>query len=430
MSSPKTTELKQNHNPSRGSKTVNHLWHDEFVALCALFPSGELTEEEWALLQVHLAYCDSCRIAFDQYQRIATEVLPIIVGSATLDPDDKSGSSSFSLGKAQQRLMATLDASPADLISATPRRLTWQTAAVALAVCAIIAVALAGVRLHRTKASPVVKSNAATQVGSLKPIAMPSDESTIRLELEHSQHKAAELQKQLNEAKENWQRLNTNVTRIQEQFDAERTERQRANEERGQLMQQLESAQGASQSLQDKVVIADTAVAQQAARTASLEARLRDANADLEEKDRMLALDKEFLGHDREIRDLIGARDLYIADIYDVAQNGKTNKPFGRVFYTRDKSLVFYGYDLDKQMGLTQSVAFQAWGTGDNKQNVSLGLFYQDETHKRWVLRFNDTKTLARLNAVFVTAEPQGGSVKPTGKPLLRAYLQMQSNHP
>lgn len=144
----------------------------------------------------------------------------------------------------------------------------------------------------------------------------------------------------------------------------------------------------------------------------------------------MLALDKEFLDHDREIRDLIAARDLYIADIYDVAQSGKTAKPFGRIFYTKDKSLVFYGYDLDKQAGLKQSVAFQAWGSGDDKQNVSLGLFYQDDTHKRWVLRFNDTKTLARLNMVFVTAEPQGGSPKPTGKPLLLAYLQMQPNHP
>ena len=71
-----------------------------------------------------------------------------------------------------------------------------------------------------------------------------------------------------------------------------------------------------------------------------------------------------------------------------------------------------------------------AWGSGDDKQDVSLGLFYQDDTKKRWVLRFNDTKTLARLNMVFVTAEPQGGSPKPTGKPLLLAYLQIQPNHP
>ena len=26
---------------------MNQQWHDEFVALCAFFPSGKLTKEEW-----------------------------------------------------------------------------------------------------------------------------------------------------------------------------------------------------------------------------------------------------------------------------------------------------------------------------------------------------------------------------------------------
>ena len=50
----------------------------------------------------------------------------------------------------------------------------------------------------------------------------------------------------------------------------------------------------------------------------------------------------ELLAHDRDIRDVIGARDLYIAEIYDVAGTGETKKPYGRIFYTRGKSLIFY----------------------------------------------------------------------------------------
>lgn len=38
--------------------------------------------------------------------------------------------------------------------------------------------------------------------------------------------------------------------------------------------------------------------------------------------------------------------------MYDVAKNGATRKPFGRIFYTKDKSLIFYGYDLDQQPGI------------------------------------------------------------------------------
>ncbi len=77
----------------------------------------------------------------------------------------------------------------------------------------------------------------------------------------------------------------------------------------------------------------------------------------------------------------------------------------------------------------TQSVAFQAWASGSDKQPTSLGLFYRDDSQKRWVLRCNDAKTLARMNMVFVAIEPPGGSAKPTGKQLLRAYLRIQPNH-
>jgi hypothetical protein len=144
----------------------------------------------------------------------------------------------------------------------------------------------------------------------------------------------------------------------------------------------------------------------------------------------MLDLDRDFLAHDRDIRDLIGARNLYIADIFDTAANGKTAKPFGRIFYTKDRSLVFYGFDLDKRGDTKRDVAFQVWGRGSDKPVVSLGLFYQDDTNKRWILRCNDARSLARLDMVFVTVEPPGGSSKPTGKQLLRAYLQIPPNHP
>lgn len=108
----------------------------------------------------------------------------------------------------------------------------------------------------------------------------------------------------------------------------------------------------------------------------------------LSEKDRTLAFDKDFLAHDRDIRDLIGARSLYIADIFDTTETGKTGKRFGRIFYTKDRSLIFYGFELDSQAGHNRDVSFQVCGSGNDRPGpVSLGLFYQDGTHHRWVLR-------------------------------------------
>ncbi len=158
----------------------------------------------------------------------------------------------------------------------------------------------------------------------------------------------------------------------------------------------------------------------------------------LEEAEEALVTEVDGAGRDRRSVSgnrfrVIAARNLYIAEIYDVGKTGDTEKPFGRVFYTKDQSLIFYGYDLDQQHGFKKDTTFQAWGRGgsESKHDVSLGLLYQDGSgKKRWVLKFNDPKTIAQLDAFFITAEPEGGSVKPTGKPLLFTYLRLDPNHP
>jgi anti-sigma-K factor RskA len=79
---------------------------------------------------------------------------------------------------------------------------------------------------------------------------------------------------------------------------------------------------------------------------------------------------------------------------------------------------------------------FQVWGQRDNESEqkshpTNLGILYMDsESNRRWVLRFDDPKQLAEIDAVFVTVEPRGGSQKPTGKPLLYALLRKEANHP
>ena len=139
------------------------------------------------------------------------------------------------------------------------------------------------------------------------------------------------------------------------------------------------------------------------------------------------------LARDKDIRDLMGARELYIAEVQDVAGNGETKKPIGRVFYTQGKSLIFYAYDLDREAGVKTASTFQAWGQHgpDRRQALNLGLFYEDNAaKKRWVLKFDDPKTLGQIDAVFVTVEPNGGSHEPSGNPLLFTYLKIGPNHP
>jgi anti-sigma-K factor RskA len=95
---------------------------------------------------------------------------------------------------------------------------------------------------------------------------------------------------------------------------------------------------------------------------------------------------------------------------------------------------VFYAFDLDQQPKVERASIFQAWARegSDKARPVSLGIFYVDsEANRRWALKASDPKLLAEINSVFVTVEPKGGSERPTGKPLLYAYLRTESpNHP
>ena len=62
---------------------------------------------------------------------------------------------------------------------------------------------------------------------------------------------------------------------------------------------------------------------------------------------------------------------------------------------------------------MKNATTFQAWGRRgpDRKQALNLGIFYEDSvSKKRWVLKCDDPKTLAQIDGVFVTLEPNGGS--------------------
>jgi anti-sigma-K factor RskA len=421
---------------------VNPQFHDEFAALVALFYSGELTDEEWALLQVHMAYCDTCRNTFEEQQHIHSEVIPAMAASAAAEVQGAPTESDRAFANAEARLLdrLTIDGvnrSSPEVKPGTSQRSSRRLWTVLVAACALAVLSLATVRLIRKTRGSV--AHATPPVAAIAPPATvdSTQDAGLRRTLEESQTKVSKLQAELQALQQQPKTSNSAVSLLKRQLKDERAQDQQTLAQRDALTRQLAAAQAKVQALQSELTNTQTSDSKHAAQLVALETQVRDLNASLEDanialhdKDRMLALDQDFLSHDRDIRDVIGARNLYIADIFDTTETGKAAKPFGRLFYTKARSLVFYGFDLDKQPGLKQSVSFQVWGSGTDRPPVSLGLLYQDDSHKRWVLRCNDASTLARLNMVFVTVEPPGGSHKPTGKQLLRAYLQIQPNHP
>ncbi len=310
---------------------MNPQFHDEFIALCALFFAGELTDEEWALLQVHLAYCDSCRTKFEEYQRLHADVIPLMAASASSEPEGAVKTSGFSLDAAEQRLMAQLDTAPVAQEPRHRRKIPWAVAAGLLAVCALGTTYLLHIQFTPSKRDAVLQPVAPqNSLRASKPMAPTNHETLPPPVAKFTEPDTEKLQERLNAAEEQYEQSNLTVANVTEQLAAARTEWKKTSDERDALRLQLTDAQSQIQSLHANSVATSGAEQERAARIAFLEVRLRELSASLDEKDRMLALDKEFLAHDREIRDLIAAREsLYYRHLRRKRgwTNGQTLRP-------------------------------------------------------------------------------------------------------
>lgn len=436
--------------------------HDEFLELCAVSTSGELTEEEQKKLEAHLTVCPSCREALRQYQSVVDQVIPAI--GATRESTGSTRDPSWSQKRAERALFDRLaeekqrqaepNESPRDRNIIRPRPLAtfsesaWRDVWTLYAAGVLLFVALSffayriGIRRGSESAKvasppPSVPASAHAPSGHASLEEQLSDaghdREIARAEISQRDKIIASLHRQLNQQAAEINRMNAAQEKLDSDLRAGDASRQDLTRQRAELAQKLDSAQEGSQALQQKLdTLAEQSVRDSDQLKAS-EAKINDLTRLLQQREANLEQQDELLAHDRDIRDLMGARDLYIAEVYDVAGTGETKKPYGRVFYTRGKSLIFYAYDLDQDTELKKASAFQAWGRRgpDRQQSINLGIFYEDNaSRKRWILKCDDPKTLAQIDAVFVTIEPNGGSHKPSSKPLLFAYLKVNPNHP
>jgi flagellar motor protein MotB len=197
----------------------------------------------------------------------------------------------------------------------------------------------------------------------------------------------------------------------------------------------LDKAQEELSTTQSALTQAQTRVDTTTASLAAAGSALSDTEKALEEQKASIERERELLANGREVRDIMGARNLHIVDVYDTDGKGHTRRAFGRAFYTQGKSLIFYAFDLPAEKADSSKYAFYAWGKNSGSPSSAthgLGIFYHDDqAQRRWVMEFSDPKVLNEIDTVFVTLEPKNKALHtPTGKPILDAYFGSPANHP
>jgi hypothetical protein len=399
--------------------------------------AGEISSADWDRLEAHLEECQDCRETFADAREIHARWLPERPGYEIVrDRQVESLLASRILKQVSREAgrpsKAAMNAATRSERSARLRRIALPAVSIAAAVLLIIAVrdmawngfhgrpgkqtadlALRGIPKTQPEPSSSPRAQAILMATSVQ-------ETTLREELKSTREGEDRLARQLQDArawagglKEANAVANQKVSELQQQLEAERDTEAKQEAE----LASLKEAQ---------TVNAVVARAQ--------DQEIHELRDKLSEQSASLSREQDLMSAGREIRDLIAARNLHIIDVYDTNQTGKTQKSFGRVFYTEGKSLVFYAYDLPAHGVENTKYAFYAWGKRDGNLRVirRLGIFFNDDqVQKRWVVTVTDPGVLSEIDSVFVTLEQtKNPGDEPRGKKLLSAYLKTPANHP
>jgi hypothetical protein len=419
--------------------------HEKYEELCALATAGALTPAESEVLFTHLNECAECSEMFAEYQSVATDGMDFLHGHFAVP----KAVAAFDEDAALERLMKATESprlkpQPVAILPVNTKphwhHYAWFRGLMAASLLFAVAAGSywTGVRAKRTPAGPK------SEVSGTSMVHAAAEKRTLESLIEADKQRIEALEQQGTSSRSEIERLRSeaqtasdNLAAATASFKASKGQADiqvaALTQERDASEARLQDAEARYQTVQDELNTLRSQHQHDLLEMASLEGRIDSLSASLKETNTRATNDEEYLSSDRDIRDLIGARNLYIADIMDVDESGQSRKPFGRVFYTKTKSLIFYAYDLDKQPGIRRASTFTVWGrTGSNdRKPVNLGVLYMDsESNRRWTLRVDNAQQLAQLDAVFVTIEPQPQAERPTGKPFLFASLRREPNHP
>ena len=433
----------------KGLESINH--HQRFKELVASATANALNEGEWVQLKNHLLACEECEEVFRQYRKLATEFIPVLaLQYHTRLTDEQDMWDDTPVRRALFRrvqLHRNSSNQPADVDHVSsgrnwfePFRNRLVPVCVAAALCLVVTVGYLASRQRRHDRVAVDQSrNSEVSVPNSSDAEKTPSPNDLNRVLDAQIKRSAQLEEANSQAQQLVAKLRVQLETLNGQIGELKATNQLSLEqlaendrERDSLTTQLQEAKKAYNDTRAELVNVRQERDELLVRSGLLETKLREASTIERNQEDRLAEYERYMASDRDIRELMGARKLYIADVFDVDGYSRTQKPFGRIFYTEGKSLIFYAFDLQDRTKSANASAFQVWGkTADLTRPVNLGILYMDnESNRRWLLRVDDPDQLARINSVFVTVEPHGGSQEPTSKPFLYALLWQKANHP
>jgi hypothetical protein len=421
--------------------------HEYFEELSAAAGVGEASGAELAELQEHMAGCPSCRQAYSEFLQLSSIRVANGMSKEAVSGDEALGYIDSALLRKKFLKRAEAEGvvfshpqEPTELQA--PRRRgarrawRWALALPIAASCSLIA-GLAGGYYWKSREIARPISNISTTAATVTSTPNEPGEPNQAVEIVRLQAENQKLASQMSALKASVAELAKTALDVQESAAASEKQRGALAAELKQREARIFELEG--QISQSQIQLASVKTQLDTEKTnenalASERMRVRELSDQVTEQTAALNRQRDLLAADRDIRELMAARNLHIADVFDTDAKGKTRPALGRIFFTEGKSLIFYAYDLNDNRVQTAGYNYRVWGKkeGRGQQAKSMGIFYSDDkAQKRWVFKYDDPKVLSEIDSVFVTVEPPGKNPgAPQGDKLLYAYLRNQANHP
>ena len=413
--------------------------HIKFEELSALAAAGDISPEEFAELQNHFKDCSVCK---DLHSDLLDINAIWLTQAKELEPEMYGRQRAL-----RTKILGTLQGAGAQFSEevrneiAAPRikfRLfeVIRTPAPAWAIAALALITAflgfeAGTHKYSQEADGIKAALGSVAARTARHLDA-GGASNGKLKAEVPQNSQGDLERRLAASESERSKALADIQALRQDIAALQSSRDQDASQISQLKAHSEQDQNANASAQAQLHSLKEAENAKNADLLATQIQLRELEGKL--ADQRAAADREQalaeVSSSSEMRDVIASRNLHIIDVADVSNNG-VQKPFGRIFYTEGKSLIFYAYDL---AGAKGTKTFYAWGhrEGDSTTTRALGsLHLDDPAQRRWVFKSNDAKVLAQIDSVYVTLEPTAKpGEKPQGQKILTAFLGTQANHP
>src|SRR6266403_1508311 len=423
--------------------------HEHFEALCAAASVGQASGAELAELQDHFSQCPDCKQVYSEFLQLGA-----VRCAAAAQEQEVSSEEALSyidsalfrenfLKQAEARGIVCSRANIAEMPAPQLKRAGYKARKIQIALPVAASVLLAcgaisgyyfGVRKVGKSSAVAASKSIPVKTAGQKQIGDPDREAAIaRVQAEHRRLTSEVTSLRASLADTSWSlgQLRTHEAASEKERTSLLATAADRDAQISDLQRQLNQAQAQAGTLRAEL---DKAESSSQAMLVEEQIKVRELTDQLAEQSSALDREREMLAANRDIRDLMAARNLHIADVFDTDTRGKTRAGFGRVFFTEGKSLIIYAYDLNDHRVQDAGYHYRVWGKkeGPGQAAKSLGIFYSDDkTQKRWVFKYADPKVLSEIDSVFVTLEPPGKNpVEPKGDKFLYAYLRNQPNHP